>query len=910
MRDENSIDERLRVLARQFGPREAVTEAVMAKVGLLTPRPAQRWRWAMRSTIGFGVAACVVIAVLLVNPPGEAEGFDLPGEGQLQWAPLGTLKDYDVTVTPSVAPYTIRPDMSNVEKQEALAYLTAEQRELLASNGFLILPSASKEFYEIYHKNAAPFVTADCVFHAYHVLLAETLRQAETLYLTKRQAALARAGHERMKKISASLPASLAPAARDALIYWAVADSLANPHAAISADVSEEVASELGRIREAKFIGRIEGPGPKRDYTVYSPIAGYEKSEELKKYFVLNRYFTLATQPFDSDRGATACTLIALAVGTSDDARAAYLDIARYREFLGGLGEDPTPITLLTAAREAFGGRVTHAALGDAGALAKLRKAIASQPRPTVADQPQDVPGADPMAGYGMRMFPPSVSVRALAYQHVAQARARTPRGEHMAAVLGTELPAVQADLHLLKEAKAELARRAGDPSRQDVHTLAMLALARLSGERGKGYPSFMGTGAWRIKTANTQMGAWSEIEHDLSLYMKDNTLYICAMRANEGFHGYVEPVPRFYAALAALVGRTGDAFEGLGAFRAISAGAPVRPKDADRWWRPPVIPTEGHFKALESLLLHLRDMAAKELQNRAFSEKDIQLLKGLGGQLRHLAFNDSTSPDAKEPMSVIVRIAREYLEEKGRYVGVGRPMKILAVVPYGGKLHWAVGGVYSYYEFDRPLRQPLTDREWKKITGAALAVQPYRPWLADKNVGLGSGRCSAETLRGWLPKKKVRIGNTYGGGACEQLLHDDGTMQLLNVLGSTRLTPEAMDLAGAAFADGRLYENVMAALYVLLRSAPAETRVATGAAAMREIEKEFAGSKNKLSSSNGRAWLYFTLRLLEGTEPDAKTLARIRAIRAQAQELIRQNYYARQMKELDEAAGMFDKAD
>jgi hypothetical protein len=205
--------------------------------------------------------------------------------------------------------------------------------------------------------------------------------------------------------------------------------------------------------------------------------------------------------------------------------------------------------------------------------------------------------------------------------------------------------------------------------------------------------------------------------------------------------------------------------------------------------------------------------------------------------------------------------------------------MKILAVVPYGGKLHWAVGGVYSYYQFDRPLNQPLTDRAWKTMTRGVLDIQPYKPWLSDKNVGLASGECSAEAISAWLKKhaKKVKIGNTHSHALCERMLTRDNVMTLLNELGSTRLTPKAMAAACAAFVDGRLDSNVCMALYVLIRSAPADRRAAVGSAAMREIEKEFAGSIRTLDSHNGRAWLWCTLQLLEGTKLDDATIARIR---------------------------------
>ncbi len=54
----------------------------------------------------------------------------------------------------------------------------------------------------------------------------------------------------------------------------------------------------------------------------------------------------------------------------------------------------------------------------------------------------------------------------------------------------------------------------------------------------------------------------------------------------------------------------------------------------------------------------------------------------------------------------------------------------------------------------------------------------------------------------------------------------------------------------------------------------------------MAAIEKALAGDEgDKIRSSDGRAWFYFALRLMEGTKPDAQTLSRVRALRGRADE-------------------------
>ena len=110
----------------------------------------------MRTAFRVGVVAGVAVVAVFVKSGACAEvvsAGDVTLAGQVQWEALGPLRDYGVAVTPGVEAHTVDADLSNVEGGEALAYLTGEQKALLAGNGFLILPSASKEFYEIYYKN-------------------------------------------------------------------------------------------------------------------------------------------------------------------------------------------------------------------------------------------------------------------------------------------------------------------------------------------------------------------------------------------------------------------------------------------------------------------------------------------------------------------------------------------------------------------------------------------------------------------------------------------------------------------------------------------------------------------------------------------------------------------------------------
>ncbi len=76
----------------------------------------------------------------------------------------------------------------------------------------------------------------------------------------------------------------------------------------------------------------------------------------------------------------------------------------------------------------------------------------------------------------------------------------------------------------------------------------------------GEGYPAFMQSNAWLDKQLNTVLGSWTELKHDTILYAKQ----VYAEMGGGPMppepvppQGYVEPVPAFYARLAALTAMT-----------------------------------------------------------------------------------------------------------------------------------------------------------------------------------------------------------------------------------------------------------------------------------------------------------------------------------------------------------------
>jgi len=250
----------------------------------------------------------------------------------------------------------------------------------------------------------------------------------------------------------------------------------------------------------------------------------------------------------------------------------------------------------------------------------------------------------------------------------------------------------------------------------------------------GDGYPAFMGSTAWLDKQINTALGSWAELKHDTILYAKQ----VYAEMGGGPMPpdpvppiNYVEPVPHFYARLAALTTMTR---EGLAGRELLTQ------RDEDS------------LKRLEELVLFLQAVSEKQLRGEPITAAENDRLRFYGGELEHLtmaaADSDADDPFAmpvaeEEPQAAVIADVAT-APDPGRTgfpgpivleVGVGRINEIYVVVPIVAEdgtvsLQLAKGGVFSYYEFPWPAEDRLTDEKWREMLDSGEAP-PLPAWTA-----------------------------------------------------------------------------------------------------------------------------------------------------------------------------------
>jgi len=140
------------------------------------------------------------------------------------------------------------------------------------------------------------------------------------------------------------------------------------------------------------------------------------------------------------------------------------------------------------------------------------------------------------------------------------------------------------------------------------------------------------------------------------------------------------------------------------------------------------------HFIAL---LGQLAAIAQKEVDGTPLTEEDFQEIWNVGGTLKQI---EQLPPPVAEriadaqvdsKMAVIADVHTDTNTGQVLEEGVGRPARLVALVPVEGQWSLCEGGVFSYYEFKQPMNQRLTDEQWQAMLEGGQTPE-WPEWLAD----------------------------------------------------------------------------------------------------------------------------------------------------------------------------------
>ncbi len=674
--------------------------------------------------------------VLVKLPP---KGFDIP------YKPL--------TVKASVASYTVKADMSNVVNWKEFGTFTAEQKALLAKNGFFGAPTNEQQLFFIYenndYKNVGSFVTTDSVLQVYHIFYDFTLRKVETSKLYDQLSSLTASMVKESNAVAKEMTdPAWKKAAADNQVYFAVPAKLIGQNVKLpTAGQQKILAAELNLIGKAS--GRVQSAlfPWQPDYSQFIPRGHYTRSEPLKKFFRSMMWYGFmsfpviwpitganhATGDFIGDPAWPQIRQALLITKMLYDANVkgkpaieAWDRIYEPTAFYVGKADDLTPYQYKAVMDKVYGPNVSYNELQDQKKLQQVYNELMKLPYPRIDVRLFDIrkgKGQMPMGRQfkfmGQRYIPDSEILQKLSMYPERP----FPRGLDVMAVLGSDR-AVDILDNVYKEPshwddyvprrtslRKQFDKTPGSTWRSNLYWGWLWSLDSLIEPFGKGYPSFMTNQAWTDKGLNTALGSWAELRHDTILYGKQSGIECGGGEFRPMPKGYVEPNVEFYNRLLWLT-------------KASRAGLKSRDLITDE--------VAEKFSQFEDLLTFLRDISVKELTNKKLTEQEYEQIRYYGADLERLTLSvmegqptkwyEITSETDKN-MAIVADVhtsGSDCLEE-----GVGHANEVYVVVPIEGKLYLTRGAVFSYHEFVHPSSDRLTDEKWQEMLKQKKAPPP-----------------------------------------------------------------------------------------------------------------------------------------------------------------------------------------
>jgi len=692
---------------------------------------------------------------------------------------FGAYEDYAGNIKAQVPAYSVSPGLGNIVNRtqflenenendtyywyHSYADLSREAVALIEKNGFAVTDGRSwAEYFGIYEQNRynyiPSFITTDSAVHTFHLMFDYVLKDLEQnrlysilLELTRIMLSASYVQHEQLKG-TAFENAALRNAA-----YFAVAQSLLDPDADMSASVSDLVSQELA------LIEAHEEPAPspvinlgaqydnpmleeyQTDYSQFVPRGHYTQTERLKQYFKAMQWVGQMTFRSNYEDEVRSALLLTSALYADEQAEQAWKDIYEPTSFFAGESDDITPYQYQAALGSIYGDLSNLDEITDQVKFAAALKQIRLMEPPQINSVPifEDVEDRD-AAITGLRFMGQRFTVDAAIFQRLMDREVKDrmlPNSLDIPSALGSaeaeQILKPETDIYpeyapQMGKVKAFLKALPAETWGSNLYWSWINMLRPFTGaQRGEGYPFFMQNSAWVRKELNTFQGSWTELKRDTLLYAKQPMSEMGAggdeLPAPPDDRGYVEPNPAVFARLAALVKLT---TEGLEARELLTDTA----KEA--------------LDTLFTISRQLTTIAEKELENEPLTDKEYDFIRTYGGELEHIwqtakkdemrlhgfayewegeEYFDRMNFLMLHPDAVVADVATDpnglALTE-----ATGYSKEIYVAFPRDGKVALGRGVVYSQYEFTVPLAERLTDEAWHQRLRDG-DIPPYADW-------------------------------------------------------------------------------------------------------------------------------------------------------------------------------------
>lgn len=632
-------------------------------------------------------------------------------------------------VTPGVEPYTVEPDLSNIDNLWQF-YLDDAMKEMLAENGFVVCGAAEREFFQIYeidrYEQIAHFVTVDSLMHTYHLYFSYLLKNIEKTYLSENIYKLSSrmlddsvAQYEKLKG------SEWESAAKRNVAFFNVGMKLLDDSTVINEEAADLTQYELDCIGRADMISETQITGEMEDYTQYIPRGYYEGDDELERYFKAMMWYGRIHFEQRNEELDRSALLISQALSDDEEAYGLWESIYAVTSFFAGASDDLGVCDYELVIAEVYGDGVKVEDLaGNTDAFTRFHEITGTLAPPQINSVPIGEGEDNEILGFrfmGQRFTIDGAIMQKLIFSEVRENgngdKRMLPDVLDVPAALGSDLA-----LRILEEnGAAEYAgysenmarlRESLSQEKEALWSASLYAgwlntLRPLLEVKGEGYPMFMQSEEWQKKDLECFAGSFTELKHDTVLYTKQ----VLAEMGGGGYEqepddrGYVEPEPVVYARFVDLTDKTAQGLKQYGMLG-----------DAE----------EENLTRLSYMAGQLLEISMKELRDEVLTDEEYEFIRNYGGNIEHFWYESVKEESGREesveaqefPAAVVVDIATdpngEVLE-----AATDVPSLIYVIVKVDGKLKIARGSVYSFYQFRWPMEDRLTDSKWQQMIGA-----------------------------------------------------------------------------------------------------------------------------------------------------------------------------------------------
>ena len=616
----------------------------------------------------------------------------------------------------------------------------------LEKNAFAIVPAKHEQLFHLYDQNdyqgIPPFITTDLYLQVFHIYFSYLLRDLEEEKFVGILEGLIQSMHTANQKLANSTTGeALKAAAEYNMMYYGLAyEVLTSKKLEVPASYQEGYRSELSKVNEATGQGSPFLKSESFDYSLFKPRGHYTRTDALTRYFKTMMWLQTAPANRDTQVGLHAAYLSAVQLyrGKNEQGKSLmeiYNSLFEPIMFIVGDPNQLGPknvievmkaknmviedLTVLEGDNPEFiyNGLKTINLKGfkKRGANKETQEEL---DKLTLFFMPQRYTfDAEVLNRLSMveRLNLNEPPMRPVPKGLDIFAALRTPEAERILIEVYKEQETWPAYPDTLKAVQDKFQTfRDWD---KNMYNKWMHGLKKLSASNPK-YPHYMKTQGWDLKNLQTALASWTELKHDVILYADQP---VAAEYGDGGewpdpvLKGTVEPNIAFWENCMELCDLTEKVFSKYNLF------------DQNLGKKN---------ESLHDLAKKMANYSRLQLNGDPLTPQQYDDLRFIGGEMEQLTLRVMDSEVYEwyeiEGPDKFVAVVTDVFSYQGQIrkvaltEAVGYGDEIYVVVEFDGYLYLARGATLSYYEFEQPINQRLTDEEWQKQLKEGKA--PTRP--------------------------------------------------------------------------------------------------------------------------------------------------------------------------------------